>query len=290
MDNNQRLEQNIDAYVSGRMDEQERTSFEKEIANNRSIQEEITLQKDIVKGIKQHRHDELKSRLAAIEVNPFSWSSALQTTTAKVIYGVIALTGISVIAINLLEEDNSSKTQKHSEIVVDSPADRVENFINIPQEPEGEILEAKENVKETTNAESNIQTEDKVPQPEVFTPSITLPSEELNNQESDFIVDDSTEDPKLAPNPGNLTMIDVQIHPSDNALSFKYFAGKLSLFGDFSKSTYEVLELYTESEKKIYLYYDGEFYTIFMTRVTIPLRKVNDEGTLSRLKNLTSNK
>ncbi len=297
----------IDLYVSGRMTENESVAFEEEMDANPILKEEVMLQKNIVSGIRHYRKAELKARLSSVNVEPSVWQSTLGSAGAKVVYGVVATATIGLAIYTLTDTDDQINTKTESEIVMeepiptDHPQPEYTIEIVVPELEESKVLTrekiitqpAKESIAPESKSQitqSLIAAEGQDKTKTIFTPDITLPTEDLNHSDEPISTDDVDDPVVINPNVGNTNMIDVEVFESDNGLNYKYFQGKLSLFGDFSLSPYEVLEVNSKGGKEIYLYYDDAYYKIILTRVTIPLQEVTDRSKIQELRILRGNK
>ena len=245
------------------------------------------------------RRLELKSRLSAIQVPASSpVSSALQSTTAKLLYGAIVAAGIGWAIYSLTTDDHVEATGPvidettiyaapplSPEEIIIPEVETAETATPIARAPVATAAVVEETPETVSTPLTTIEDEGATS----FTPQISMPSVDMENDDDMRTPDDDVASPSN-PNLGNTSMIDVQVFPGGNGLSFKYFDNKLSLFGDFSESPYEVLEVNSQGTREIYLFHDDRYFTIILTRVTIPLRELSDQKKIQELSVLRSNK
>lgn len=72
-----------------------------------------------------------------------------------------------------------------------------------------------------------------------------------------------------------------------NQFHYRFKSGKLILFGDFSGSTYEIIELNSTLGKSYYLYYNSNFYPLSVDNTKITeLRVLSDKTLIDELKKI----
>src|SRR6187402_149621 len=63
-------EETIDSFLRGDLSETELTAFNKAVSADPKLQQEVSIQRDIIDAVKQNRHQQLKDRLNAIDIKP----------------------------------------------------------------------------------------------------------------------------------------------------------------------------------------------------------------------------
>src|SRR6478609_7091153 len=99
-------EETIDAFLRGDLSETEVAAFNKAVSADPKLQQEVSIQKDIIDAVKQNRHQQLKDRLNAIDVKPVGvgfFSSPYFKLAASI--GVVALIVGSFSMFNNTEEN-----------------------------------------------------------------------------------------------------------------------------------------------------------------------------------------
>jgi len=72
---------------------------------------------------------------------------------------------------------------------------------------------------------------------------------------------------------------------------YKFFSNKLYLYGDFGKIPYEILELNSSLGKRLFLFYQNEYYSLKMNqKERIPLEKVVEQKLVKELEIIKNNK
>lgn len=287
------IEDKIDRFLAGGMSEEEISSFEQEVSANPEIGEELAFQKTVIGGIKEYRKIQLKGRLDAIQVS--GGTSLLNSLGSKVAVGTIAI-GVGVGTWFLSQSDNDVPVESPAEALVEPKTVTKETLetpeLVVAEVPEEEVIESdvsKEKVvlnkptlaenKEEVNKEDPVEEE----RLESFAPAISLPSEDFSSGDDDFVASEVSTSPVENPATLGSSLIDIEVIDGAKNKSFKYFDGKLALFGDFSSSPYEVIELDSSGERDIYLFHDEKYYPIILTRITIPLSELEDESIIREL-------
>lgn len=292
----------IDNYHSGRMNESEMADFENMLESDPAIKAESDLQSDIVRGLKEYRKIQLKSRLDAINVGPtwieFAQQSALMKSLGGVIVASVIGTGIYLYG-ERPEVQNSDlpatvqATEMESIEFVWDLGDEEKPSLTTLEKPDKLVAKSDEptiDKKTVATVSEEKVAERTMPKEEVFAPSFEAPSAESVGEESEFAttgldeipnsVESSVEEP-----------IDVQTEISKSStIKYKYYDGKLFLNGDFNKAPYEILEINSSNGRRIYVYYLGSYYRVGMADKMTELPRVTNSEVLSELKLLRENK
>ncbi len=305
-------EEQVESYLLGTLDDRQRSDFENALKNNPDLQSELKFQQQIITGIRDYRKTQLKARLDQVVIPAGGVSNYFSTLGAKVAGSVIvASIGIGIFYFANTDDNSNVAIQQEFPTPVEIPESPLptqpdeEEIVVAPKEtstfnedqvevssadPDNPI--ATESVSEVVaneipavadNSSDEVSISD---EEQFFTPEIDLPEDDFDPSETDFSQEEElTED---VGNPVTLgtSLINIEVAGPANTRSFRYFEGKLSLFGDFSESPYEILELNADDERQVYLYYDGDYHKIFLTRVTIPLKKLEDRALVLRLEGL----
>src|SRR5436190_6290743 len=76
----------IDDYLTGRLNEQGKEAFEKQLESDPALKADVGLQQQILEGVKKARATELKSMLNKVPVNT---GYTVEFTVAKLAAGII---------------------------------------------------------------------------------------------------------------------------------------------------------------------------------------------------------
>jgi hypothetical protein len=282
------LSEKIELYLNNQLNETEKSAFEAQMASDKSIQTEVNFQKQVQQGFEQYKLNTLKSNLQNI---PISMESTAVSYTKWIIAGIAAsalLIGTTLLITNQKEEVNQTSTDSKSNHVIQeqSTNNNTPECIGCNTSEETTKTETSNAIavqnkntskKKTSNSKSNASVVSK-------SSTIEEPSFELDNQ-SNTSNDDVQVTDNYKPSNNNSTVV-VSINKSNNKSMYYQFSGnKLNLFGDFSSSTYEIVELNNNGRKQLYLKFNNAYFELDQNKVTKTLlTEVNNEKTLQKLR------
>lgn len=301
----------IDSYLRGDLSGSELASFENQMQIDPAFKEEVLFEEYVKDGISEFRKAELKSRLNAIEVSP-NWvgiGSFGNDVVLKTVGGTLAAVMLGVVAYYNL--DKTTPTEKLTEQTYitgayypeqnDSPAiivpelakETIEEAAYVARiDKDPLVTELKENPaedsKEVMSSETDLDKENADFVPKVSPPGLNdVASEEAMNTEELVIPEVSSLDEMDGDNvPLDVKMIDRR----SETIRYKYLDGKLYLYGDFSKHPYEILEINKANDRRIYVYYDSEYYQVEVTDKVEELPVIRNEKLIEELEILRNNK
>lgn len=294
-------EETIDSFLRGDLSETEIAAFNKAVAADPKLQQEVSIQRDIIDAVKQNRHQQLKDRLNAIDVKPVGvgfFSTPYVKLAASI--GVVALIVGSFSVFNSNKETIST--------VVASSATGTESTETSPI-PSAENASSK--TEKTSSATTIEQTENNVTAQSskvvAANTSKSTKSSNAKNTASDATYEEPSEEPLDSDNAiqgindnfnmptmnhdGNTSSISSpQIKVSivkENNLGYRFFNNQLFLHGNFSNSTYELFELNNKPSKQLFLYFENNYYELIQgkTKVT-SLTPITDKAILLQLTQL----
>lgn len=299
---NNRLQDKIDQYHSGRMRSKELNAFEKELASDPSLQAESDFQSDIINGLKEYRKTELKSRLDAVDISP-AWYEFIQQSTLLKSFGGVAVATLVGTGVFFLAEPKEEEIK--ATIVIDSPKEMITAFSwNI--EP-AEIAESfvQTGVKQpvvglVTPEETTNPVEEKpdalvsslviAEKSEAYAPDFNAPAAEEIKDEEAMEISSLDELPESSVASEN-DPIDVDYESKKTLdIKYKYYDGKLFLSGDFDRAPYEILEINSAGGRRIYVKYLEKFYKVNVTDRLTALPQVYDVNVIKELQLLRQNK
>ncbi len=288
---------NIESYLSGNLNPEERIEFEKELLSDEALREEFNFQQNVIDGIKAYRKAELKSHLSSITISPLEMF--VQSTVGKAVIGATSVLIISGSVYFFSQSPDQTITASNSsEITIDAPLASKEFVLNIPEADQKNDLSEDESsnssrmvvepVEESSEIAENITDEESQTSKNQIdlTPSIIVP-EDVSEIEEDkqLQVSEISKDvfeKKVTENkekPVNIEVLDTR----SNILSYKYFDGKLSLMGDFGKSPYQIIEVIGSGGKELYLFHNGNYYEIEVSSERKPLKAITDSKKIKEL-------
>ena len=297
MENELKQMELIESYLQDKLSPEMANDFVKKITADPNLKSEVEFQRDIVESVKVARKAELKARLNRINVTGTSSSSQTGSVlTASAFFIALGL-GIYFISspepisqeITILQSDQKPKnesniltneddkelaeiTTQDDEPTIITNTDSAQSKVAAP-----ELIAQKQVDKDRTDpvkSSSSNDVSDKdykdqasndiaiVEKPMVVIPDIT----------SDFVDDDeleSTEELDVTDNSismkdeSTIAKFEIENLKDDKyTFNYRFKKGKLLLYGNFSASPYEIIELNTNEGKRIYLYYSDEFYPL----------------------------
>ncbi|MCE7864485.1 MAG: hypothetical protein DYG99_13165 [Bacteroidetes bacterium CHB5] len=270
----------IDDYLTNRLSEAQKESFEQQLAADPSLKADVEFQRQIIESVKSARAAELKSMLNNIPISPVS-----KFTSLKVAAGIVG----GALLIGSVYLFNSKGPDEPITEPIDSVVITENEFI--PSDVNG--FEEEREEATTTHAqqkETNSKTETTVKAPavkkEVAKPTLEVidPSAELVGSTSSPVNHGAT----IPTTPvTEVKSLEVAIDGSNRKYKFHYqfTAGKVVLYGSFDDSLYEIIEL-NGGKHAVYLYYQGKYYKLDDQATDItPLQVVTDKSILNKLEN-----
>ena len=300
----------IGSYLEGSMSPGEMLDFENQLHTDPVLRSEFELQQDIVNSVKDFRKSQLKARLDQV---PVTMSPTIlvgvKTAAALVISGIIGLGAYLYFTqdtpedltdnitieepVAALENNLEDSAVQNNNIEADSEATAIKDKVElaIAEEPAVEEVTANE-----VKVVAPIKTEEVTAEPEVkeTTPVVNSP-QIIDPSLDETVTEETLEMPsaaisqeEIADNP----VVEVESAKKDPELfHYRYYSGKLYLYGDFKDIPYEILELNSDSGKKLYMYYHNKYYEILDNQIDLtPLQSLEDPDIIKRLDIIKENK
>ena len=321
MDSNFDYTETIENYIRGEMSGDQRVQFENQLSQDPLLREELQIQEDLIHSIKEVRRVELKNRLDGVQVGIFDGITSttgykvLATTLITAVIGVGSYyaffnSGQEPVEEAAQEQVAETQTPEVGEIVekgkkdskADSKEKAKESDTSAKQTEEKETEPASENAKEeaaVTTTESKAQKpaskqettsdQEKEEQTVDFNPVIPDLDDNFAEEDSTPANDIEVPDNELGPSVVETkTTFEIETKSdTKNQFHYRFKSGKLILFGDFSGSTYEIIELNSTAGKSYYLYYNSNFYPLSVDNTKITeLRVLTDKTLIDELKKI----
>ena len=287
-------EEAIAQYLTRRMSEVERSAFEQKISESPQLAQKIEFEKQIAQGIKNYKKGILKSRLDQLELGP-SIVETTSITTKTILAGitVIVIGGLSyfmltpgeilvienqetIIGTDGMAEDKNAKISLEIDTTYAMLSDKKEDERTSPITKDIENttvkLSTKQSKKESKSDKVILQAEVEVVLPDMDGTEISF------DETFDSLQDFSDDLMKNQAQVSSVPELEVEIEmKKTKKLKYIYVGEKLILIGDFSASPYQIIEDNTIAEKKLYLYFEQEYYVLSVTsekKVLIPVRDI----------------
>jgi len=276
----------IDDYLTNRLNEQDRKSFEKQVNSDPALKADLELQQEIIHGLKTARIAELKAMLNKVPVStPTIYLSPLRIAAG--------LTGVAVLAtaVYFYFENNISFNPKQiTSSMVDSIRQEEKNSsetlidsISTELNTEISVVDKKEKKAKASAEENNDVTNSKETKPVI---DLMDPTEEFTKNE--LVLEKATANNATI----SVSRITVNVISSERKLKSHYqFAnGKLILYGDFDNGLYEIIEVNAENTRSLFLFYKSKYYLLDDSKkeVTV-LKEISDPNLIQKLIEFRSN-
>ncbi len=298
-------QQLIDSYLRNELSSTEAAQFESDLSSNPELLEQLQMDKLIVEGISDLRKAQLKSRLDAIQVAPLGFGLG-QFGTVSAIKGVAVIATLSLASISAWyflgnEELDSNPNLLTNAITIDFP--EVSTPIEIITVPivESEAVNS-DNMKVLVPTKplniDKVEIEEKVAFNEKveksFIPKVDLPNLQELEDEAGLTISDA-DLPEIAPTDeiSRTENVPVQIEASfkkSESIKYKYYDGKLYLYGDFKDVPYEILEINAKQGRKLYMYYGERYYNLMLSDKVEDLVPISNQTTITELDIVRNNK
>ena len=287
-------EEAIAQYLTRRMSEVERSAFEQKISESPQLAQKIEFEKQIAQGIKNYKKGILKSRLDQLELGP-SIVETTSITTKTILAGitVIVIGGLSyfmltpgeilvienqetIIGTDGMAEDKNAKISLEIDTTYAMLSDKKEDERTSPITKDIENttvkVSTKQSKKESKSDKVILQAEVEVVLPDMDGTEISF------DETFDSLQDFSDDLMKNQAQVSSVPELEVEIEmKKTKKLKYIYVGEKLILIGDFSASPYQIIEDNTIAEKKLYLYFEQEYYALTVTsekKALIPVRDI----------------
>lgn len=276
----------IDNYLTNRLNEQDRKSFENQLTSDPNLKADVELQKEIIQGVKAARIAELKSMLNKVPVGtPTFYLSPLRIAAGFVGAAVLATglffyfdknAGFDPSQISSSLNDSITQTEQNgAELVTDS-------------------IISEETETDATSIEKSIPTEVKkddkriIAKPKENKPVIEVidPTAELKENEVTL--------EKTTAKSSSISVARIETDVISSGRKFKnhyqFSSGKLILYGSFDNGLYEIIEVNAKTSRSLFLYYKSAYFLLDEAKKEItPLKEISDPLLIQKLKDFRSN-
>ena len=272
----------LDNYVGNRMSVDEKAAFEKQLDVDTELKQEFQLQERIVESLRQSRVAELKNMLNNVPASALQGSST--TALIKAIIGAVA-TGVIATGLYFYFKPEPSKPQAPlaEEAKIESP-EPVKAEETQPQ-PETRTPSTPVEEKKVEKAQPKKITKKDKPAENVAKPALEVfqPETEGDSQSTNLNTEKVT--PEKVSHSGSISL---GIDKSNKKYQFHYQFkdDSLLLFGPFEKNVYEIMEFFSDDNKRtIFLFYKDHYYFLKEEADKVkPLKAISDPALIKRLR------
>lgn len=285
----------VGAYLDKELQGEELKQFENELSKNPELKKELSFQKDLLEGIKQNRHNQLKARLDNLDVS----GGNTGTSTAVKVVGGIAIA--SLIGLGIYMNSDSPEpdtTTETTEVIQDSPTEDLtstspveENNLNestesIDAESSESVEPQEEQVISRTEAENS--EDENILDESIPVAEIPEADTEMDNMEAMEDVDISTPtismDKSVSSGQSNISVEVMRKKKYD--FHYEFTEDRMVLYGKFNDEPYELIEVNLADGKKIFLSYKSDYYAIEPTTEITPLKVITDQSLIQKIKDI----
>ena len=265
----------------------ERKFFEAQLSKDPLLQNEVNFHKDVIEGLQEYRKKALKERLNNIDVKGGSSSY----TGIKIAASAVLL---SIIGLGTYYFTTNKKEQAPTPVVYSLPE------VSKEAAPENPIPTTSEKVNSDVASSPNIVAKKEVREKKKETAETTeehVPIFNAPNVKERFEEDEQSahEETLDAPQGGitkaetpKLSSVEIKIEESkSNKLQYQHYNNKLFLYGDFNSKPYEILELNSNKESKLYIYFEDKYYALKSNQIKVAnLEEIKNAKLIESLKTL----
>ncbi|MEQ8551229.1 MAG: hypothetical protein RIC06_01370 [Cyclobacteriaceae bacterium] len=307
----------IDAYLRNELDSEATEAFESQLAGDPSLREELGFQQQVIKGLGEFRKAELKSRLTAINITTPWWevgqlvNPGLVKLTGALVTATFIGTGIYYFADQDITHESAYLPTVFEEDLLRNNPENLSFFVeNTDQIPETTVMEE---VADVSSAHSDVEAESSGENEIAYVETSTGSSaddHEADATSSDFVPEvdlpnpgDGSEDNQFKSESAKIPLasnadiinaterIDIKTSQrSNDEIRYKYYEGKLHLYGNFKDNPYEILEINSTSSKHVYLFHNNRYYKLLSTDKVLTLPQITDRVLINELEIVRNNK
>lgn len=277
----------IDDYLTNRMDEAARVNFEQRMEADSQLKAEVSLQKEIIEGVKQARVAELKTMLNNVPVGGASGALTGKIALATLSAGILG----TILYFTLQGEDKPQSLTDAEPTVIETPTTQPEIVTETETasatEEQKEELANENPVAEKKNSAGIRKLEATKPaSPKIEVIDLT-PEMSQSNDETSAAPPLHTTKPVVS-----ASSVEVETDNTNKIYPFHYqFKNdKLVLYGPFDSSLYEIIEI-NGGKHNLFLYYKDSFYHLDeKEHLIVPLIMIRDSELLSVLERYRNGK
>jgi hypothetical protein len=275
----------IERYLEQKMSAAEMARFENALLHDPLLKNEFELQRDIVDSIKAYRKAEIKARLEGIKINP-----APQFATYLKIAASVTLTSFMIWGAYTYfnAEDKEIITKVEIPAITETPF--IPFIEEVPDMPLAQHIEPAGADIEVVTPKPSRRTERVAAKRELKLPEVRLPDVLANFEDtSPMIMDKGLPKPPTSfPNIDEKSLVPEilvkDLPGKKNQFFYQNYDGKLYLYGNFSASPYELIELNTEAGRRLFLNYDSSYFNIKPDQKdVVPLERIQDSSLVQEL-------
>ncbi len=292
----------IELYLTDQLSGSDKMQFETQLQQDPLLKEELIFQEDIIQSVRDQRTAQLKSRLDNIQL-PNAGVGEGTVSGLKLAGSILAIATVGVGTYFYLQEPETlpeaspeveqialpRESSPEAEVEPQAKSIETTEYEQLAEAPvEQKLEQIAESTQPSTAQETNPSA--KPPTQRLQPNLIEIPAEEEPGS-VDAVLDlpalptggeDLNEVPEMAVK---------KIKDGKHDFHYRYHNDKLYLYGDFQDIPYEILDLAGVESRKLYLYYENNFYFIEADQTEItPLNAISDGVLVNELNALRVSK
>ena len=283
-------EEAIAQYLTQQMTEVDRSAFEQKISESPQLAQKIKFEKNLQNsnsGVLKSRLNQLELGSSIGETTSITTKIALSTMTVLVLGGLsyflltpdetlVIENQETIIGIDVMTEDKNANISLEIDTTNEMLSDKKEDerISSITKDIENTRVKVskKQSKKGSKSDKEILQSEVEVVLPYMDGTEMSF------DEPFDSLQDFSDDLMKNRAQVNSVSELEVEIEmKKSKKLKYIYVGEKLILIGDFSASPYQIIEDNTIAEKKLYLYFEQEYYALTVTsekKALIPVRDI----------------
>ncbi len=273
----------LDNYVGNRMRVDEKAAFEKQLDANTELKQEFQLQEKIVESLRQSRVTELKNMLNSVPASALKGSST--TAFLKATIGIVA-TGIVATGLYFYFTPEPSKPQTPvAEEAKTESLEPVKAEETQPQ-PETPTVSTPVEEKKVEKAQPKKASKKDKSAEDVVKPALEVfqPETEVDSQATTKAITEKVTAEKVS-HAGSISL-GIDKTNKKYAFHYQFKDDSLLLFGPFEKNVYEIMEFFSDDNKRtIFLFYKDHYYFLKEESDKVkPLKAISDPALIKKLR------
>jgi hypothetical protein len=279
----------LDDYLSNRLNESDKSAFEKKLEGDPALKQELKMQREFVDGLRQARVTELKSMLNNVPVPPISnpTSVLIKAGTWTVVSGLVLTGAYLYFAPEKDENQVAAKPETVTQPTNETPttAENASGKGASSETPVAAESKRSETKKESDKPNVNLSRVAKSPS---TTPEVKAydPTKEAEEETTDEVRKYEQEQLEIISKAFVTSSIEVETLATDKQYKFHYVfkGGKLILFGEFERNLYEILEFINNDKKTVVLFFKTNYYLLDINKsAPTLLTPIRDKALLKKL-------
>lgn len=278
----------LDDYISNRLSAEDKAAFEQQLDANPGLRSEYQLQKRIAESLRQARALELKAMLKSVPASALHGGEASAALKATLWIAAAAIVGTGLYfylkpeapAVAPVPQEEISHDTTTPSASSEAPKDEQAPVVTDQEQPKTAKQKPATDTQQPSTASENAGTQETAAERapiQAFDPSAEATDSAAPKSEA---AESTTKVVR-----GN---IPVQTDNSNRKYNFHYQIkdGMVYLYGPFKKDLYEIMEFFSDNNKRtIFLFHQNNYYLLNEDNTKVkPLAAINDPLLLKKLK------